>query len=227
MPLVVGDGQRVDRLGPVDPLKDPFEGLPGRGVGVRRHVLRAHAAPDGADRVVEDGRGQRLLLRVELAHQTGGDLGGQLVDQTGAIVRVELGEDLADPAVVQVVDELGLQWRVERLEHVGRGVLGQEPEHHRPVLGAASLEDIDHQPRRHLVQDLGGVAQIPGVDQGVDATCGQYRVVGDPVRRVVRGLRGIVDSTGRGAHVTPLLTGHRMRSGDRAAGPPGTRPGRA
>ena len=63
--MVVGDRDGVDRLRVIDALPDPLEGCAGGGVGMGGDELGAHAAPDGADGVVEDRGGEGLFVLVE------------------------------------------------------------------------------------------------------------------------------------------------------------------
>ena len=162
------DGDAVDGLDVVDVGLHRGERLLGGVARVHRDELGGHLAADGALRVAEQRGGGGALPLGQAVQQPRGDGRGQLVEQGHAVVGVELGEQPGDLFVLQVVDELALQRRVEGFEDGERLVLREQPEDDGAVLAAQALEDVRDLVGRQGRDERGDRGQIPVVDRVVD-----------------------------------------------------------
>jgi hypothetical protein len=139
----VHDGQEVDRLGLLGALAHMREGFADGLLGVQREHLRGHVAADRVARVAEHRGGHGPLVGVQPAQEPLGDGGGQLVEQQGAVVGVEVADDVGDLRGAQRGDQLGLVLRGERLEDGERLALVEHAEQQRGLGRGAGPDQID------------------------------------------------------------------------------------
>ena len=200
----VHDGQEVHGLRVLAALAHLGERLGDGLLGAQREHLRGHVAPDRMARVAEHRGGHRPLVGVQAVHEALGDGGGQLVEQRGAVVGVEVADDLGDLRGAQGGDQLGLVVGAEALEDGERSRLVQHPEQQRGLGRGAGVDEIDELPGGQELRLAGEVLELglalrvraQQVEDGVEGGGGGHGAIVADGRCDAGGVRRPADRSG-------------------------------
>jgi hypothetical protein len=210
---VVQHGDRVDRLGVVEPGAHPGERLVDGQPDPGPYVLGRHAPADAALGVAEHGRSEHPIRLGQAPQQSSRERRGQLLEQPGAIVGIELGEEPRDLGIVQPCEQIALQLGVERFEDLERSLLAEQSEHHRSSPQAEAVEERNQVGGRERGQGLGQRVQVTGGElllDGVDEPVDDGNALG--------GAR--LDGAGAGRRTAKPVRNAALREMRRAAAPP-------
>jgi hypothetical protein len=132
-------------------------------------VVGRHQAPDAVLGVAQQLARLVEVVGCEQVQQPLRDAAGQLVQQAGAVVGVELGQQGAGLRVGELAcSRSSRDSPLEVREHLGGDALGERPEEQRPVSGSSSLSDVDELRRDELL--------VRPVDRARDASFGPAAV---------------------------------------------------
>lgn len=132
-------------------------------------------------RIAENRRGHGPFARIEPMHQPLGDGGRQLVEQGGAVVGVQIADDVRDLLGAQRGDQLGLVGCWERLEDSERHGLAEHAKQDRGLGRRARLDEVDELPDGQGLRlagellELGFVLRLAAQEgkDGVDGRAGR------------------------------------------------------
>jgi hypothetical protein len=150
-PIGVDHVDHVRRLGLAATATDVLERARDRPVGLHGQVVGGHQAPDAVFGVAQQLARLRQVLRIEQVQQPLRDPARQLLQQGGAVVGVQVGEEPPRLGIGQFTQEVVAGAALEIGEHLGRHALWKGAEEQHPVGRVELVQDVDELGRDELL----------------------------------------------------------------------------